>query len=244
MTTTSESGYAKNLANFESLIILIKALGSNYNPSKESIKVSALEAILQEGKDIFTAFNSAKSTYSISVDAQQKAFKPLSPLITRVNNALKASGSTSENHKTAQTIIRKLQGRRAVAKLKDEEKKALEAEGKIINQISVSQMGYASRLDNFGQFISFLSTISTYNPNEEDLKITTLATFLSELKAKNLDVTSSGIQMNMIRATRNEVFKHPERGIAKVASDAKTYVKSVFGATSSQYKQIAKIAIR
>lgn len=77
------------------------------------------------------------------------------------------------------------------------------------------QMEYTNRLDHFGQFISFLSSIPTYTPNEEDLKIITLNSFLSELKTTNLDVTSSGTEMNMIRrATRNEVFKHQERGIA------------------------------
>lgn len=244
MATISEFGYAKNLANFESLIILIKVLGPSYNPSKESIKVPAMEALLQEGKNSFKAFNSTKSDYSIAVDAQQKAFKPLNPLITRVNSALKTSDSTPENHRTAQTIIRKLQGRRAVAKLTEEEKKALEAEGKTVNQISVSQMGYTNRLDHFEQFISFLSSIPGYTPNEEDLKTTSLNNLLSELRTKNLDVTSFITQLNMIRATRNEVFKNPETGIVKVASDAKTYVKSVFGATSSQYKHIAKIGVR
>lgn len=244
MATISESGYAKNLANFESLLVLIKALGLSYNPSKESIKVPVMEALLLQGKSLFEAFNSTKSNYSIAVDAQQKAFKPLSSLITRLNSALKASDSTPENHKTAQTIIRKLQGRRAVAKLTDEEKKALEAEGKTVNQISVSQMGYANRLNHFEQFISLLSSIPGYTPNEEDLKITSLNNLLSKLRANNLDVTASYTQLNMIRATRNDVFKDPETGIAKVASDAKSYVKSIFGATSSQYKQIAKIGVR
>ena len=73
-------------------------------------------------KNSFSEVNAAQSAYSLAVDARETAFEPLSKLITRVNNALKASESSTQTDESAQTIIRKLQGKRAVAKLTEEEK--------------------------------------------------------------------------------------------------------------------------
>jgi len=63
--------------------------------------------------------------YANAVDARTAAFKPLGKLITRINNALKASDSSTLSDESFKSIIRKLQGRRASAKLTEQEKQAL-----------------------------------------------------------------------------------------------------------------------
>ena len=49
---------------------------------------------------------------------------------------------------SVKTLVRKLQGTRATAKISEEDKQKLSAEGKEVNQISASQMGYDNRLEN------------------------------------------------------------------------------------------------
>ena len=242
MTTNSETGYAKYVSNFESLLTSITAFGNGYNPPKDSLKRPALQLLLQSANEAFSAFNSALSNYSIAVDTRETAFEPLSKLITRINNALKSSESTTQMDESVQTIVRKLQGRRAVSKISEEEKKALLAEGKEVNQISASQMSYDSRLDNLDKLIALLTTIPQYNPNEEELKISSLRALYDDLKTKNLEVISKNVELDNTRNIRNEILFKPLSGMVDIASDVKTYIKSVFGATSPQYKQISKLA--
>ena len=180
MASTSEVGNAKNVANFESLITSITAFGTNYNPSKDSLKLPALQTKLTASKESLNAVNIAQSAYSNAIAAREFAFEPFSKLITRVNNALKASDTTVQVDESAQTIVRKLQGKRASVKFTEEQKAALLAEGKEVNQISTSQLGYDDRVENFESLISFLQTVPEYNPNEEELKITTLQTLLAD----------------------------------------------------------------
>ena len=241
MASISETSHAKNVTNLESLITSITAFGTSYNPSKDSIKLPALQTLLTNSNNSLITVNTAQSSYSIAVDAREVAFEPLGKLITRVNSALKASDSTVQIDESAQTIIRKLRGKRASAKLTDEEKQALEAEGKAANQISVSQMGYDTRLDNFDKLISLLSTVPQYNPNEEDLKIDALKALYTDLKTKNTDVVTAYIQLDNARNSRNVVLYKPLTGLVDLASDSKTYIKSVFGSTSPQYKQVTKL---
>lgn len=241
MASISETGHANNVANFEVLITSTTAFGTFYNPSKDTLKTPSLQTLLNAAKESLNAVNVAQSAYSNAVAARESAFEPLSKLITRVNNALKATDTTTQVDESAQTIVRKLQGKRASAKLTDEEKQALEAEGKEVNQISATQLSYDSRLENFDKLIMLLSSVELYNPNEEDLKITSLTTYYNELKAKNTDVLVPTIHLSNARISRNDVLYKSHTGLVDLAFDTKVYIKSVFGATSPQYKQISKL---
>ena len=64
MTSISETGHANNVANFESLIISASAFGTSYYPSKDSIKLPALQALLTASKQSLNAVNIAQSAYS------------------------------------------------------------------------------------------------------------------------------------------------------------------------------------
>lgn len=242
MSSTSEKSHATNVTNLESLIASITAFGASYNPSRESIQKVVLQAILAASKDSLRILNDATSANSMAINAREVAFQSLSKRITRANNFLKASETTVQVDESARTIVRKLQGKRASAKLTDEEKIALEAEGKDVNQISTSQMSYDSQLDNFDKFISLLATVPQYKPNEEDLTEEALRSFHNELKEMNTNVLTTDIEASNARDARNEILYKPLVGLVDVASDTKTYIKAVFGTTSTQYKQISKLS--
>lgn len=174
MASTSETGHAKNVANFEKLVAETTAFGENFNPSKATLKLTALNTQLATARAAIAAVNSAEPAYKNAVSARDAAFAPLGKLITRINNALKASDTTVQEDESALTLVRKLQGRRATAKKTEDEKQAAAAEGKEIVQISSSQMSYDSRLDNFDKLIKLLSSIPAYAPNEADLKVEAL----------------------------------------------------------------------
>ena len=241
MASTSETGHAKNVTNLESLITSIIALGTTYNPSRDSIKLTALQTLLNASKESLNTVNIAQAAYSNAVAARKVAFEPFSKLITRVMNSLKASGASTQVVQSARTIVRKLQGRRASAKITEEEKKALEAEGKEVNQISASQMSFDNRIENFDRLIMLLSSIPLYNPNEAELKVETLKALHNQLKEKNTEVILPIVQLSNSRIARNKILYSENTGLVDVALDSKTYIKSIFGATSPQYKQISKL---
>jgi hypothetical protein len=241
MTSISETGHAKNVSNFDSLISSVIAFGQTYNPSKESIKLPALQNLQAVAKNSLNELYTAQANYSNAVAARDKDFEPLSKLVTRIFNSLRASDSSEQADKTAQTIVRKLQGRRASVKISDEEKKALEVEGKEVNQISASQMSYDSRIENFGRLISLLSTIQEYNPNEEDLKLETLKELQTKLIQSNKDVVLASISLSNNRINRNAILYSNITGLVDIAFDSKIYIKSVYGAASPQFKQVSRL---
>lgn len=241
MASISEQGHNRNAVNFDNLIISCESYGTAYNPSKAALKIAAMQAQSTAAKSCLSSINALTPAYKNAVAARVSAFKPFDKLITRVNNALKASDVTKEVAASAQTIVRKLQGRRATAKKTDEEKKVAADAGKEIVEISTSQMSYDSRLDNLDKLIKLLSSVPAYAPNEADLKITALSALYDDLKAKNLAVINAETPLNNARIARNDLMYKDNTGLVDVATDVKTYIKSVYGATSPQYKTVSSL---
>jgi hypothetical protein len=241
MASSSETGHAKNVANFDEMIYDLHGYETDYNPSKLSIKIDALEILSVNAKKSVDGVNAAMPAYTNAVAARDVAFSPLSKLVTRILNALKATDTTKQVDESALTFARKIQGRRASAKKTTEEIKANAEAGKETVQISASQMSYDSRLDNLDKLIKFLSSIEVYAPNEADLKVEALTSLYTMLKQKNAAVLAAAVPLKNARITRNDILYKDLTGLVDIASDVKAYVKSVFGANSPQFRQISRL---
>lgn len=243
MASTTETGNAKNVANFEDLISFCTGYGATYNPSKASIKLPALNTQLITSRTSLTAVNNALPAYNNATAAREIAFGPLSKLITRVTNAVGACGASIGIVDDVKTIARKLQGRRADAK------KVIDPIAPDPNNppaptsktISVSQLSFDSRIENLEKLNQQLATITQYIPNENDLKVTALNVLLADLKVKNTSVVAATTPLSNARINRNKTLYDPTTGLVTTAAEVKMYVKSVFGASSPQYKQISGI---
>lgn len=244
MVSTSETGHAKNVSSFDELISFATGYGATFNPSKALIKLPALQAQGIAAKNSISAVNAALSAYSNAVSAREVAFEPLSRLSTRILNALKATDTTTQVDESAQTIIRKIQGKRATAKKTDEEKQALAAEGKVVKESSSSQMSFDSRLDSFDKLIKLLTSVTLYAPNEAELKVATLTALYTDFKTKNAAVVNANTALSNARILRNDLMYKPNTGLVDVALDTKSYIKSVYGSSSPQYKQVSKLAFK
>jgi len=105
-------------------------------------------------------------------------------------------------------------------------------------------MSYDNRLDNFDKLIQLLSSIPLYTPNEAELKVASLKNLYTDLKTKNTAVINAITPLSNARISRNETLYKADIGLVDTALDVKTYIKSLFGATSPQYKQISKLEFK
>src|SRR5665648_1218553 len=137
MATRSEIGHAKNVANFDVLIAFVLSIAGVFKPSKSATQLTSLQNVSQNAKNAMKVVNDAFSVKSGAIAARKVAFAPFSKLITRVINSLESTDSSHVVDGQARTIVRKLQGTRATPKKSEEEKKALEAEGKVVNEKSL-----------------------------------------------------------------------------------------------------------
>lgn len=239
MTSTSEVGHAKNVANFEDLIAYCTAYGASYNPSKAALQLTSLNTLLTTAQTEIGNVATAKNTFDTITGDRQLIFEPLKPLATKVFNYLSVTDATEQTILDAKTINNKLQGRRSGTVT---ETPPTEGDGEGgNNSVSVSRQSYDSLTENFAAFVDLVSSVPSYTPNETELTVASLSTFLINLQTANTNVINAEVVYSNARILRNDILYAENTGLVAIALDVKKYVKAVFGATSPQYKQISGI---
>lgn len=241
MASTSEKGHAKNLFQFDDLLNYVAGYGTVYNPAKALIKASALTALATSARTALTNCNTALAAFTTAKNTRKLAFEPLNKLTTRVLSSIKASDTSSLTDESVNSLVRKMQGRRASAKKTDEEIAAAKAEGIETKEHSSSQMSFENRLENFDKLIKLLANTPAYAPNEEDLKVTALTTLYNNLRTTVTATAAAYAVLKNARIDRNEIFYSENTGLVAVAAEVKLYVKSIFGSSSPKFKEISKI---
>lgn len=255
MNSISEVGHAKNVANFEDLISYCAGYGVTYNPSLNAIKLANLNTLKTSALSSLSAVSTAYTSYKNATNSRELVFLPIKKLSTRIISALKASGVPEQTIKDALTINRKLQGKSAKLKKTESTSKSVEStlstSGPIETlpveddaSISTSQQSYDSIIEYFGKLIDLLGSITAYNPNEADLKVSALNTLLASMKTANTVVINATTVVSNSRINRNELLYKPVVGLVDVAGEVKSYVKSVYGSGSGQFKQVSKLRFK
>ncbi len=239
MASKSETGHTKNISNFETVISICTGYGPAYNPSNVNISIAELITLHIIAANSGNVVKTTEANFNDIEGQRMIVFKPLKPLSTRVFAALKGSQPPVTVIADAKTINMKIQGKRAnniIKKLLLDETEE--------RRISVSQQSYDLQIEHFDKFIDLVAIEPKYNPNENDLKVTALNTFKSEMISSNINVKNAYVPYSNALIARNHILYNDEEGLVARAALVKDYVKSVFGANSSEFKQINKIAFK
>ncbi|HMM79289.1 MAG TPA: hypothetical protein PKC65_04625 [Pyrinomonadaceae bacterium] len=89
----AETGHAKNIANFGTLISFVQGYGSAYDPSNAAIELAALQAKLAAAETALDGVTAAVAPWKTKVNDRETEFEGLRKLVTRVVNSFAASGA-------------------------------------------------------------------------------------------------------------------------------------------------------
>jgi hypothetical protein len=238
MAPISEKGHAKNVANFEDLIAFCKGYGTAYNPSKSSIQLSSLELKRTQAFESLKSVNTFIPPWSNAYIARQNIFNPLSKLVTRIYNAVVASDVEPQVISEVKTITRKLQGKRATPIAKTVSQSTENPAEESYKNISASQQGIDDRIAFFDKLIEVLKAQPGYAPNEPELTTPKLVDLHSSMISTNSAVINAYVPLSNARVDRDKILYDEISGLVKITSEVKAYVKSVFGASSPEFKQV------
>lgn len=227
----SETGYAKNTANFVEMIIAVKSFGADYNPSAESLTIPGLETLRNKADEALILLQKADSIYRDSVNVRQTVFENMNSLITRIKGAVKSTGVDPKIIEEISALGKKITGRRISSSKNEGEK-------------SVSRMSVDSRTYNFRQLVIRLADIPEYKPNEADLTIESLNKYIEILVTLTAELQGNLKNLSKARRERDEIMFSEETGLVPVAYRVKEYVKSIFGTSSAQFRSISGLKFR
>ena len=120
---------------------------------------------------------------------------------------------------------------------------------------TASETGHVKNVANFDELISkILGYGPDYNPTKTSLKTESLQSTsfiarkaidaVNDLRTKNSAVLNANTPLNNARLSRNNILYNEVTGLVYTAMSAKAYIKSVFGATSPQYKQVSGLQLK
>jgi hypothetical protein len=92
--------------------------------------------------------------------------------------------------------------------------------------------------------ISLVKGEPKYKPNEDEIKVATLETYIGQLGTLNKGVDDTRAELNAAKRERNIELYIPEFGISELTGTVKKYVRSVVGVKSPIYTRIAALKFR
>lgn len=241
MALQYETGHAKNVANLQKLIEQITTY-SDYNPSIENLKIPAITELYNNSLASLDKVILKHNANKNAIHLRQEIFKDLKPKSTRIINQLDVLNLTDGIFEQAKSLNRLIQGSKKTTKtIEVEEDNFNDEETETKETKSTSRQSYTETAENLNKLLQLIETIDTYNPNIEDLKLVNLKTYQEDLVKATNEVNKTEAELKTELITRNKILYNDDNGLYEIAQNSKKYVKSVYGATSPEYKNVSSI---
>lgn len=251
MSTKSEAGHATNVINLEKMVAYCIGFGPAYQPSKSSIQVAALQALLLNCRMNMAMVTDRLNAFNLAKNNRIATFKKLVPLTNRIIYTLMASDESDKTKEDARGIVRKIKGIRSGKKAdgssKNESMLSATMEAATTESTndaeprsrSAAQTSRDQRIEHFALLLALLQTAIGYSPNEPELQIGALQQFLEEMRMTHSAYIMAEVELSNARIQRNTVLYGDKTGLCDVSKDVKFYVQGAFKRDSPQYKQIS-----
>ena len=234
MPSTSEVGHAKNVANLQKLTEQVITF-TNYNPPVDNLKVANLQTLYTTASTKLSEVEDKRHANKNAITVRQSAFENLKSICTKIINHLEILGLPEGTIDQAKSLNRVIQGgQKKTTTPPDENVQPAPT-------VSTSRQSYTQQAENFGILLQLLSTIPTYAPNEDDLKLPNLTTYQTSLMSATQSVDQTEAELNNKLIERDQILYTDGTGLYSIAQNVKKYVKSLYGATSPEYTNVSNI---
>ena len=234
MSSTSEVGHAKNVANLQKLTEQVSVY-TLYNPPVASLSVPNLQTLYTTAVAKLSEVEEKRTANKNAIALRQTAFENLKPTATRIINLLDILGLPEGTLNQAKTLNRTIQGTNKKPKTTPPPPEGAGAGA------STSRQSYTQQAENFGILLQLLATIPAYTPNEEDLMLENLTTYHRSLVSTTQPVDQTEAELNVKLIERNQILYTEGTGLYDIAQNVKKYVKSIYGGTSPEYANVSSI---
>lgn len=240
--STNQTGHKQNVVNLGVMIARVSTFGTGYNPSNNELAIASLTQLKTKADAAIDVVTHAEVALKNQISVRVSVFEPLDSLVTSAINALRISGALPQTIEQAETIVRELRAKRAPSgKSAGADTADAQAKAEEKKQVASHNATYDSKVENFDKFIKLLTSVPEYKPNETVITPAGLQARLTAMAAANYEYSVAEAALDAARLARRKVLYSDPSALVKTALAVKTYVKSAFGASSPQYKEISSI---
>lgn len=234
MSSNSEVGHAKNVANLQKITQQVTTY-SLYNPPVDNISLASLQALYTNANAKLIEVGDKRNANKNAIVVRQSAFENLKSTCTKIINLLEILGLPQGTLDQARSLNRSIQGGSKKTVTPPEEGKEAP------KTASTSRQSFTQQAENFGLLVQLLATLPSYTPNEENLKLNNLTTYHASLLSATQAVDQTEAELNTKMIERDKILYAEETGLYTIAMNVKKYVKSLYGATAHEYITVSAI---
>ena len=233
----AETGHAKNVANFESMVSFVTGYGGDYNPGNAAINSASLAAALASAQAMIDGVTTGLIGWKVKVNDRETEYAGIGKFMTRLGASYAASGAPVNAVDDMKGFARKVAGARK-GKIEIDDPTTPENEAA---QNSVSQRSYTQVAEHFDGAIELSMNTPEFTPTEAEFQIAAMQAKSAAMKAANTAVVGSVTSLSNNRIDRDEVLYTNATSIFELARLVKLYVKSIYGQDSPQYNQLSAL---
>ena len=238
MPSQSEVGHAKNAANLQKLTEQVNVY-TLYNPPVDNLKLVNLQTLYTTASTKLSEVEDKRHANKNAITLRQSAFENLKSTCTKIINLLDILGLSQGTLDQAKSLNRTIQGGQKKTTTPPQDPNNQQPTTN--NSISTSRQSYTQQAENFGILLQLLSTIPSYTPNEDDLKLINLNIYKDSLVSSTQAVDQTEAELNNKLIERDNILYADGTGLYSIAQNVKKYVKSLYGATSPEYTNVSSI---
>ena len=233
MSSKSEVGHNKNVANFSAAYTILEEMGTLYNPTNTRITLESLTPIQATLVADITRLDNAMAAYRASVAEKENAINQMDKKATRIGNYFYSLNVPDNEKENIASQIRNIRG--------DSRKAPKNPEEEENNSISTSHQSFDSKVANFNTLIAQLEAFPEYVPNETEITIASLQSYTEELNAlRNANRTAADALISA-RAARNNTLYYNDPNVIGLIKNIKAYVKSLGQPGEPYYKALVRL---
>lgn len=227
--------FASRLRRAQDIHAILKSF-DNYNPPRTEESLAGFQAFIDSLVDTNNTETNLMKEYRMLVDDRKKVFYKNTHSVNKLFPALKSVvrlqyGKSSTELALLDTITDRMKYSKGVKSNEpadnSEQKKS----------VSHSEKTFGSMTKNFNDFITTISGFDSYQPGQDTFKIDNLKAIAVDLNTKNDAVMEKLTQLRVVKRERLDLYKQLSDRINRI----KFYVRSKYGANSSEFAQIRSI---
>jgi hypothetical protein len=232
----NESGHAKNVANFDELMVILGTFGGSYQPALPAIQLDGLRKLQEQLQISMQNVNDTNGVYRDKIYMRQNSYNQMSVLAMRMVNTMVGLALDTKMLAQAKGILSKIRGGSSRKKKEEGEDGTTPTKS-----VSVSQMSFDQRKNNFSMLVGLVNAQPTYKPNEEEMQVTFLKKYVDALQNFNQEATVAEQNLIMARKERDALLYAENAGIITLVQQIKAYTKGAFGTKHQSYERIKGI---
>jgi hypothetical protein len=237
-----ETGHTKNVANFETVTIILAALGTIYSPKQALIMLAALQTKLTEAKSTLDTVNTAEAAKTIKTDEVQAEFDGLYKYVVNIKRTAEVELNDAAFTADLQAIVGRFNSESRKTGVPDDPLTPNVDESR--TPLSTSQRSRDNQIAHLADILALLRTRPDYKPDDVQYKIETIEAKLDALTAKNNAARNAEAALGNALDARDAILYNDETGIIKLVKLIKTQLALKPGKTSAAYQQISALEFR